>query len=110
MLNLIFKSIFAILAIIGIVEIVRLILFHILKTGNPGKFMLMLPLSGHDEQAEYVLRSAIERARWFYDDVQIVCLDRGMDEATRQVCEIICADNPEIILCTPDEFKKFWMD
>ncbi|HEX3016365.1 MAG TPA: hypothetical protein VHP31_00730 [Caproicibacter sp.] len=110
MLEIIFKSLFAILAIIGAVEIIRLILFRILKTDNPGKFMLLVSFSGHDEKAEYSLRSAMERARWMSDDVQVVCMDRGMDYDTRQVCEMVCADNPEIILCTPDEFQKFWMN
>lgn len=110
MLEIIFKSLFAILSVIGAVEIARMILFQILKTNNPGKFMLMIAVAGHDEQAEYVLRSAVERARWFRDDVQVVCMDRGMDYETRQVCEMVCADNPEIILCTPEEFQKFWMN
>lgn len=110
MLDVIFRCLFAILAIIGAVELVRIILFWVLKTNNPGKFLLMLSFSGHDEQAEVALRSALERARWIGGEVLVVCLDRGMDYETRKVCEMVCADNPEIVLCTPEEFEKFWMN
>jgi hypothetical protein len=33
-----------------------------------------------------------------------------MDEETRQICEIVRADNPEIAIFTPQEFEKYWAD
>ncbi len=95
---------------IGAAEVFRLILLRVLKTDRPGKLLLTLSFSGHDEQAELRLRSALERAAWTSGKRQVVCIDRGMDEETRQLCEMVCADNPGVILCTPEDFVKFWMD
>jgi hypothetical protein len=108
--DVIFKCLFAILAVIGAAEVFRLILFRVLKTNRPGRLLLMLTFSGHDEQAELRLRNALERAAWTTGGAQVVCIDRGMDNETRRLCEMVCADNPGVILCTPEDFVKFWMD
>ena len=110
MVDLIFRCIFAVLAVIGAVEVFRMILLRVLKTDRPGRLMLTLSFSGHDEQVELRLRSALERAAWTAGKTQVVCIDRGRDRETRQLCEMICADNPDVILCTPEDFVKFWMD
>lgn len=107
--EMIFKCLFAVLAVIGLVEVIRTIFLHILKAEHSGRMILVLSLSGHDEQAEYRLRTALERAAWSCGKVQVVCIDRGMDEETRRICEMICVDNPSAILCTPEEFQKFWL-
>ncbi|MCI1956399.1 MAG: hypothetical protein LKJ21_08535 [Oscillospiraceae bacterium] len=107
--EILFQCLLAVLAVVGTVEIIRAVLLHALKTENPGRFLLAVSFSGHDERAEFVLRNAIERAKWVGGDVQVVCLDRGMDEETRRICETVCLDHPEVILCTPDEYREFWM-
>jgi hypothetical protein len=109
MSELIFKCIFAVLAVIGTVEVLRIILQRILRTNHPEKLLLTLSVSGHDEQVEFRLRSAVERAVWMTGNVQVVCFDLGMDEETRHLCEMVCADHPEIILCTPEDFVKYWV-
>lgn len=109
MSEIIFRCLFAALAIIGLIEVFRAILLAVTKKDTPGRLMLMLTLKGHDGQAEYHLRSAIIRAAWSGTGVQVVCIDRGMDEETRRVCEMLCVDHPEVILCTPEEFQNFWM-
>ena len=103
-----FRVLVAFLAVVGIIELLRAVLFSLLKTDNPGRFYLVLSFSGHDEQAEAALRSASERARWFCDDVQVVCLDAGMDEETRRICELVCSETPGILLMTPAEFQEYW--
>ncbi len=108
--ELIFKCVFAIFAVIGAAEILRMILLRVLKTDRPGRLMLTLSFSGRDEQAELRLRSALERASWMPGGAKVVCLDRGMDEETRRVCEMVCGDHPGVILCTPDDFVKYWLD
>ena len=107
--EMIFKCVFAVLAVIGAAEVFRMILLRVLKTDRPGKLLLTLSFSGHDEQAELRLRSALERAAWTAGGAQVVCIDRGMDEETRRLCEIVCADNPGIIFCTPEDFVKYWI-
>lgn len=108
MSDLLFRLLVAILAVVGVIELLRAIVFRLLKTDNPGRFYLIVSFSGHDEQAEACLRSAAERARWFCGEVQVVCLDDGMDEETRRVCEIVCDENPGVLLLTRGEFREYW--
>ncbi|MVB13010.1 hypothetical protein CAFE_37630 [Caprobacter fermentans] len=107
MFEIIFKSVFVLFAILGIVEAFRMFLFWLLKTKNPGGFFLIVSMTGHDEEAELVLRSACERIKWFPDSAaQLLVVDCGMDEETRRICEIACYELPEIRLCRPDEVQK----
>ena len=107
MIEILFKIVFVLFAVLGMVEAFRVFLFWLLKTENPGKFYLVLFMSGHDENAELVLRSACERIRWIPDSrVELVVVDCGMDEETKEICETICADLPEIHLCSQGEVGK----
>lgn len=110
MAELIFKCLFAVLAVIGAAEVFRLILLRVLRTERPGRMLLTLSFSGHDEQAELRLRNAIERAAWTSGGAQVVCIDRGVDEETRRLLEMMCTENSNAILCTPEEFVEFWTD
>ena len=110
MAELIFKCLFAVLAVIGAVEVFRIILLRVLRAERPGRMLPTLSFSGHDEQAELRLRNALERAAWTSGGAQVVCIDRGMDEETRRLLEMVCVDNPGVILCTPEEFVEFWTD
>lgn len=107
MFELILKTIFALFAILGMVEAFRMFLFWLLKTKNPGKFYLVLSITGHDEEAELVLRSACERLNWLPDrDASLLVADCGMDEETRKICEEVSSDLPEVRLCRPDEVES----
>lgn len=110
MAELIFKCVFAVLAVVGAVEVVRMVFLRVLRMDRPGKLLLTLSVSGHDEQAELRLRSAAERAAWMEGGAQVVCFDRGMDDETHRLCEMICADYPGILLCTPEDFVKYWAE
>ena len=107
--ELFFKCLFAVLAVLGGAETVRAAVAQIFRKNCPARHYLMFSVSGHDEQAEQRLRSACLRAEWIGFGTQVVCLDRGMDGETRRICELVCADHPEIICCTPEDFEKFWM-
>lgn len=103
-MEIIFKIIFVLFAVLGIVEAFRVFLFWLLKTDHPGKLYLVISMSGHDEDAELVLRSACERVRWIPDNqTELIVIDRGMDEETRKICEMACDDLPEIHFCRPNE-------
>lgn len=107
MFEILLKTVFVLFAILGMVEAFRIFLFWLLKTENSGKLYLIISMSGHDEEAEMVLRSACERVRWIPDsETELIVIDCGMDEETRQICEMACFDLPEIHLCRPDEIGK----
>lgn len=56
--------------------------------------MLITPVKGHSEDVEYTLRCCAAKVRWMgkMRPWKVVCLDEGMDESTKQVCEYICSE------------------
>lgn len=106
MLEVLLRVILAFFCVAGVVAVFRMVWFHLLRTRNSGSFYLILPISGHDEEAEMSLRSAAERIKWIGSEARLLCVDRGMDEETRSVCEFACRDYPEIEICRPEELEN----
>lgn len=106
----ILKTIGFFLAVFGLVSLLRTFFFWMLKTENPGEFCIIVSIKGHDEQAELSLRSAVERSKWLDHRAKIFCVDRGMDEETKAVCEMICKENANLMLCTPGELQNYCGD
>lgn len=95
------------LASVGLVEIVRSILFFFLSGREESGFVMVVPLCGHEEEAEYLLRSAAVKTRWMsgIKRRRVICLDCGMDGETRAVCEKICASCAFMEICSQKEFE-----
>ena len=107
MFEIIVKIVFVLFAVVGMLEAFRALVFWLLRTKNPGKLYLIVSMSGHDEEAELVLRSAQERVKWLgSSEAQVLLVDRGMDEETRKICDSAAAEMPELRLCRPDEVEK----
>jgi hypothetical protein len=101
------KIIVALFAAAGVLEFFRIIMYWLLKTGNSGKLFLVVSIKGHDEEAEMVLRGAVERAKWLESGgAQVVCLDCGMEDETRRICEIVCRETGKVKIYTPEEIGK----
>lgn len=98
---------FVLLAVVGAADLVRYVIYRLLRTKNSGRLYLILTLHGHEEGAEIMLASAIERLSWITgENKKVICVDCGMDEETRKVCGIISARNPGVEICTPDELAE----
>ncbi len=98
---------FVLLAVVGAADLVRFLIYRTLRSKNPGKLYLILTISGHEEGAEVMLTSAIERLKWISgEEKKLICIDDGMDEETRKVCGIISAQNPGVEICTPQELAE----
>ncbi|MCY1714204.1 hypothetical protein [Caproiciproducens galactitolivorans] len=108
MLEIIGKLFFVFLAILGAVEIVRSFIAWLLRpTHHAGKLYLVIPIEGHDEEAEMLLESGIEKLKWIRgEEKTLVCLDKGMDEETGKVCGIIANRNPGVVICKPEELAN----
>lgn len=83
------KVCLSLLLILGAVEAVRIFLRALLHTGKTGKIYFILAFRGHDEETELALRAAVQKLKWLGggDEKKILCLDCGMDEETREICE-----------------------
>ena len=107
MFEIIVKILFVLFALVGIAELFRMFLFWLLKTKNQGELYLVLSVKGHDEEVEISLRSALERVKWMRgSEVRLLCVDCGMDEETRRICDIMAEEYPEILFCYPEELPK----
>lgn len=96
------------LSILGLVEVCRVITLWILRTKEENDAMMIVPIRGHNEEAELLLRSAAARAKWTGGSrlQRVICLDCGMDEETRVVCETLSQDFTFIELRTPPEMEQ----
>ena len=94
------------LAAAGLVEIIRSIIFFFLSEKDESGFIMIVPVYGHDEEAEYLLRSAAVKTKWIsgMKKRRVICLDCGMDAETRAVCERICALYSFMEFFSPEEF------
>lgn len=104
MFEIVVRVIFVLFALVGIAEVFRLFLFWLFKTKKPGRFCWVLSFKGHDEEAEIALRSVMERIKWMgCGEISVVCVDCGMDEETRRICELLAEEYPQIRICIPSD-------
>ena len=57
------------------------------------------------EYDRIVLRSAAQRAKWMggKDEKRVFCVDCGMEEETRRICETVCREYRFMEIITPEE-------
>lgn len=95
------------LSLYGCVELIRRLVFRILEPLGRHSGILVIPVSGHCSDIEYLVRSAASRNRWTADlPGYVMLLDEGMDEETRRLAETICGQCENIRIQKPEEFEK----
>ncbi|MDR0404580.1 MAG: hypothetical protein LBH37_02105 [Oscillospiraceae bacterium] len=105
----IFCSVFiVILAIIGLIEIFRILVLIAFRAKDESSLIILVPISGHNEKAEFLLRSAVAKLKWLgtIGKQRIICVDNGMDQQTRKICEIIKQEYEFVEICFSNEFEK----
>lgn len=101
MLEIIGTVLLLFFAVLGIAECCRILTGFLLRPEGKGKVTMRLQFCGHNEEAEYILRSAIARMRWMNgsEEKEILCIDNGMDPETRKICEILAQRYPIVHIC-----------
>lgn len=109
MVEVIFSVIMLFFAVVGLIEVLRIISLSIFRVKNDKETFLVVPISGFNEGIEMILRDTISRAKWINgsDDKKIFCIDFNMDKETRKICEIICQEYDFICICSPSEFIEY---
>lgn len=94
MLYIIRDIIFAILTIIGLVEIIRMIILWFLHSPKEKSAILIIPIKEKTENIEQILRSAAAKVNFLGEKYckKIICLDCGADDETKKICEKFCKD------------------
>ncbi|MCI8497177.1 MAG: hypothetical protein HFE85_02850 [Clostridiales bacterium] len=96
-----------ILVLLGLVYLMRLLMMKLLSPGQENDFLVLVPVYGHREDVELMLRSAAARARWFGKRRMIVTvLDCGMDEETENLCRRLCRELRCAQIVSREELEK----
>lgn len=97
------------LSLYGCVELIRYIALRILKNGNSVSPVLVLPVSGHCQDMEFVVRAAVSRSRWISDSPgSVLIIDIGMDDETRILAKKICDEFSNVSLGVPTDCEKLF--
>ena len=94
MVHTLFLIFSIILVILGFVDLIRSLTFLFLKIRGCSTNIIVIPIRGHNERAEFLLRSAAAKVKWMstIEKFHLICLDCGMDEETKKICSLICDD------------------
>ncbi|MBQ9082871.1 MAG: hypothetical protein IJY28_05160 [Clostridia bacterium] len=98
----------AVLCIAGMTWILQLVCDWLLSPEEDTPMIMLVPIQGHCEDAEMVLRSAVHRIRQMGDGTHILlCVDCGMDAETRVICSRICMDEA-VPLIEPERITSYF--
>lgn len=102
------NAIIIFLAIVGLVEFVRIAALQILKINCDSCVWTLVPIFGHDEKLEMTLRAIAAKVKWSFGmrRHKIICLNLGMDSETSQICNLICREYGFMQMCTVDEMLQ----
>ena len=107
MLSILFYATLFFLALIGLNELIRYASYLLFAPKN-NQCVLVVPLNDN-EDAEIKLRGAIEKINLLggADATQLIVLDLGLDELTRDVCYRIASASRQITLLKKEEFVQY---
>lgn len=108
MLDIISKIILVLFVIIGLTEFCRVLIMWLYKPRHANTITLVVPIWGHEEDAEFILKSAVEKIKWMGgpEQKQLICLDYDMDDETKAICKTICNRYPFVEICTEQELTQ----
>lgn len=94
--------------VLGISTFLQWIVVKVLTPKKGPKAVLILPLTAEKDDVELVLRSTELRARLMGSKLcdEIIAVDCGMDEETREICKTTCEVLGSIRLCKKDELME----
>ncbi len=94
--------------ILGMAEACRLLIFWLLRPHRAKGCAVVMVLKGREEEAEYLLRAAAERLRWMggKGPHRLICVDRGMDEETKEICRRMQVEIPFLEICPAGELES----
>ena len=103
MLEIIIGTFFALLAIIGIVEIWRAAQGAFLMPRD-ARTTFMIVSEGHDEEIEYHVRSLMFKASELgLKSPLVVIVDMGMDDETISICRMLERESSCVRICKSQE-------
>lgn len=98
-----------VLALFGCAELIRRLVLRVMAPSGHEGGILVIPVSGHREDIEYIVRCASVRRGWGRgpDSRPILILDAGMDGETRRLAEAACAETKGVDLYTAETLAAY---
>lgn len=95
-------------AIIGVAALLRTITYYLFRYKKDNTIMLIAPMKGKCEDAEFILRSAAAKVKWVSrgKNDYVICLDCDMDDETKRICESICKEYGFAKMLSKKEFLE----
>ncbi|MDP4119625.1 MAG: hypothetical protein Q8876_01005 [Bacillota bacterium] len=108
MIYIILEIILIFFAAFGITELIRMLLFSGLKCKEENSMILLVPIYKECDDVEILLRNAAMRVKWLDNNHigKIICLDLGMNEENRKICETFCNDYHFIEIATTENLNQ----
>lgn len=107
MLMIILYSFCILLMIFGIVEICHMILIHTYKKSNQTTTILIVPLYSYTDDAEMIIRNVATKIKWNNCVTsRLICLDCGMNDNTKKICENLMFTYSFLEIKTLDELSE----
>lgn len=96
------------LSMLGIVFLIKEAASLLMREKAGRKILLITHIEDNAEQAELILRSAAAKADWYGEKYssEIICVDEGLSEETRKICELVCNDYSCLKLKTVQEIQS----
>lgn len=103
MIEYLWSAVILLLALYGAAQGVGRLMGLLWRLPQDTPAVLVLPLKGHHEDVEYLLRCAENRYRWagVPTRTRLAVADAGMDDETRRLAEDVC---------TRLEIAEFWTE
>lgn len=105
---LIFWIIFTFFAVVGVANIIMSLVYYLTKIKDDSSMLLVIPKIDDQIDAELVLRSAAAKVRRLGKNhpQQVICINDGLDDETKKICEYVCKDYSYIKMMSSDELSK----
>ncbi|HEX3038559.1 MAG TPA: hypothetical protein VHO94_06165 [Oscillospiraceae bacterium] len=99
------KIVIVLFVIIGLTEFCRVIVMWLYKPRHAKEITMIVPIEGHEEDAEFILKSAAEKMRWMggKEQKRLICIDCGMDDETKETCKMICNQYSFVEICNAQQ-------
>lgn len=109
-MELLIWSLFAFLAVLGLVDLIRMGIFWLLRPSKPENgALVVIPTNGED--CEQLVRGAAARLRWLeWENCKLLCLNRNEDPQIEVVCKILERRYPNLRLCKRENLVYHMME
>ena len=104
--QILYNSVVILFAICGFIQVLKSVILRLYKSKGDRTILLIAPFGNNDFDAEYTLRSCIAKIRWTGKSgpQKVICLDAGMNENSKKICELMHKKYEYLEIMSTEEF------